>query len=172
MPRAEATSSLVYDWLFDVQISPAFLKHDYLQRAIVLAIPAIWAAEPNGSPPAPIRMMIFYSQDERIRLDDVVSAYTLGSQDPNLPVGVGNHDLFEPVGVIGSTHAAKPTPIEMCPASFFAGGEMDVENDDGGVLSAFFVYARFRRTADGVVCEHRDDRMGERMDRFLAAVMG
>ena len=88
--------------MLEIQIEPTFARHSYLCRALVLAIPGPWRLAAGGGPAFPISLMIFYSQDERLRLSAVVSSYTHGTQDPNLPDGVGNHDLFEEVGVIGS----------------------------------------------------------------------
>lgn len=170
MPGSRHGSKRFHDWLLGTQIEPTFAQHRFLQRALVLGIPQLWRPPEPGASVDPIRLMIVYSQDARVRLDSLVPAYTHGTQDPNLPEGVGNHDLFAPVGSIPGSRA--PMPVAFCEPGVFVGGEADVENDDGGVFDAFFVYATFERAAEGVVCTRCDERMGERLSRYLDALAG
>lgn len=170
LPTSSPGSGLFYEWLVSTQIEPAFRKHPWLKAALVLGVPSWWRLDEQGKPTTRIQLMIVYSQDDQVRLSELVSAYTEGTQDPNLPDGVRNHDLFEPVDFIGSSGRGIPMPLAMCPERYFV-EDRDSADPEYGVLDGFFVYAAFSRDADDVRCTHRDEAMSERLDRFLNQVI-
>jgi hypothetical protein len=151
-------------WLVETQIEPVFRTHAFVQRAHVLVIPQLWMLPEHRRT---TQMMIFYSAREEIDLDATVDALAQGAQDPNLPAGVSNHDLYLPIGGRAHGDGGAP-PFALCSRELFAGLTRDPEIGHHEVLDAFASYGSFSRGEGGeVVCRRFDARLSAMIDHVM-----
>jgi len=159
-PRIEA-------WLLTTQLWPTFAAHDFVRRASVLIIP------PGYMKPGEqkrIELMIFYGMGESIHYDDCIDAIVEGTQDPNLPQGVSNYDLFRPIVWPAGVEKESAPPFVFSERTSFDNAPRVAENDYFSDLDAFAVLLRVCRTDAGLEQLQFDAGMAERIDRWLATL--
>lgn len=136
-----------YDWLVTTQIGPAFAKHGFLRSARVLVIPPSVGWDGRA-----IELLIFYSTQNGLDYDGAEHALVTGSDDPNLPPGMTNHQLYEPVVWGNAPGAAAAPPIAFCAAESFHVVTRSEEYGYYEDFDAFAGFGTFVRAEDGVKC--------------------
>jgi len=154
-----------YGWLLRTQIAPVFRAHPYVRRALVLIIPQVWERPPRRAG----RMLILYSANDPMSLDATMDAFASDSQDPALPEGVSNYDLYLPiVGEDDESGGRDAPPFVFFERESFLGLTRDPEYGHHAVFDAFAMYASFVRGEDGeVTCVGFDAQLSERIDRVM-----
>lgn len=138
-------------WLIGTQLEPAFQKHASLQRAVVLVLPRLWRAGDRAE------LMIFYGASSAVDLDAAVEALALDTQDPNLPAGLSNYDLY-----------LDAPQFIFCTRESFRGLQREPEFGSFETLDAFALYGTFARGPEGEVLSLRvDEQLGARIDRVV-----
>ena len=144
-----------YRWLVDTQVRPAFRRHSFLERAEVFVVPRPWLVEPAGQI---TQLMIFYGASRVVDLDATLEALARDAQDPNLPPGVSNYDLYAPCD----------PPFAFYAREALRGAQRDPEHGVYEALDAFAVYASFTRgSGDDVVCLRADTKLCAMIDRVV-----
>ncbi len=135
-------------WLVATQLEPAFRKHATLQRAQVLVLPRLWRAGDRAE------LMIFYGVSSAVDLDAALEALARDTQDPNLPPGLSNFDLY-----------VDAPQYVFCARDSFRGLQREPEFGTFEALDAFAVYGAFVRGPTGEVsCLRFDANLGARID--------
>lgn len=150
-------------WLVETQIAPAFRAHSFVRRAEVFVVPRLWLTEPPGSV---TEIVVFYGASGAVDLDATLEALAADEQDPNLPTGVSNYDLYAPIAALpGSVHTP---PFAFSERSKFRRAQRHPEHGFYEVLDAFAVYASFVRDAHGEALRVRlDARLSTMIDRVM-----
>lgn len=150
-------------WLVETQIEPAFRAHAFLEKAEVLIISRLWLVERAGEI---TKLMIFYGASSSVVLDATVHALAHDEQDPNLPAGISNYDIYAPITAADAGVAAPP--FEFCARESFHGATRDAEHGFYELLDHFAVYATFARgPVSGVECVRYDAKLGAMIDHVV-----
>jgi len=150
-------------WLVETQVAPAFRAHSFLTLAEVFVVPRLWLVEAPG---AITEIVIFYGTKKVVDLDATLEALARDEQDPNLPPGVSNYDLYSRIGALPGSAAAPP--IAFSERDAFRRSRRHPEHGFYEIFEAFAVCASFERGARGeAVCVTADARLSTMIDRVM-----